>query len=142
MTRDEIDAAIKKHAEFETLYDRPYQDKRAVRVAGPFTVESLSPHRSLAFAGGPDTDHESATERAGEEQPDAPQFEASILENLVKAGIQNGLRGERIELESLEPTRGSTSRPSRGRRSPMATVGERRAHPFALVSRSDRSTAR
>ncbi|WP_068324895.1 site-specific DNA-methyltransferase [Janibacter terrae] len=106
MTRDEIDAAIKKHAEFETLYDRPYQDKRAVRVAGPFTVESLSPHRSLAFAGGPDTDHESATERAGEEQPDAPQFEASILENLVKAGIQNGLRGERIELESLEPYAG------------------------------------
>ena len=106
MTRDEIDAAIKKHADFETLYDRPYEDKHAVRVAGPFTVESLSPHRSLAFAGGPDTDHESATERAGEEQPDAPQFEASILENLAKAGIQNGLRGERIELESLEPYAG------------------------------------
>lgn len=106
MSRDEIDAAIKKHADFETLYDRPYEDKHAVRVAGPFTVESLSPHRSLAFAGGPDTDHESATERAGEEQPDAPQFEASILENLAKAGIQNGLRGERIELESLEPYAG------------------------------------
>jgi adenine-specific DNA-methyltransferase len=106
MTRDEIDAAIKKHADFETLYDRPYEDKHAVRVAGPFTVESLSPHRSLAFAGGPGTDHESATERAGEEQPDAPQFEASILENLAKAGIQNGLRGERIALESLEPYAG------------------------------------
>lgn len=106
MSRDEIDAAIKRHADFETLYDRPYEDKNAVRVSGPFTVESLSPHRSLAFAGGPEVAVESATERAGEEQPDAPQFEVSILENLAKAGIQNGLKGERIELESLEPYAG------------------------------------
>jgi adenine-specific DNA-methyltransferase len=108
MTREAIDAAIKKHADFETLYDRPYEDRGAVRVAGPFTVESLSPHRSLAFAGGPDhTAYETGTERAGEEQPDAPQFEASILENLAKAGIQNGLKGERIEFESIEPYAGT-----------------------------------
>lgn len=50
MTREEIDAAIKRHADFETLYDRPYEDKGTVRVTGPFTVESLSPHRSLSFA--------------------------------------------------------------------------------------------
>ena len=108
MTRDQIDAAIKKHADFETLYDRPYEDKSAVRVAGPFTVESLSPHRSLAFAGGPEhTAYQSDSERSGEEQPDAPQFEASILENLGKAGIQNGLKGERIEFESIEPYAGT-----------------------------------
>jgi len=108
MTREAIDAAIKKHADFETLYDRPYEDKHAVRVAGPFTVESLSPHRSLAFAGGPEhTAYETESERAGEEQPDAPQFEASILENLAKAGIQNGLKGERIEFESIEPYAGT-----------------------------------
>lgn len=108
MTRDEIDAAIKRHADFETLYDRPYEDKDAVRVAGPFTVESLSPHRSLAFAGGPEhAAYETGSERAGEEQPDAPQFEASILENLAKAGIQNGLKGERIEFESIEPYAGT-----------------------------------
>ena len=41
MSREEIDAAIKRHAEFEVLYDRPYEDKGKVRVAGPFTVESL-----------------------------------------------------------------------------------------------------
>ena len=29
------------------LYDKPYEDKSIVRVAGPFTVESLSPHREL-----------------------------------------------------------------------------------------------
>ena len=108
MTRDQIDAAIKKHADFETLYDRPYEDKHAVRVAGPFTVESLSPHRSLAFASDPEaTASETGSEAAGEQQPDAPQFEASILENLTKAGIQNGLKGERIEFESIEPHAGT-----------------------------------
>ena len=108
MTREAIDSAIKKHADFETLYDRPYEDKGAVRVAGPFTVESLSPHRSLAFAGGPETsDSKSGTEAAGEQQPDGPQFEASILDNLAKAGIQNGLKGERIEFESFEPYAGT-----------------------------------
>src|SRR5690606_21002175 len=44
----EIDASIAAKAEYEYLYDRPYEDKRKVRVAGPFTVESLSPHRMLA----------------------------------------------------------------------------------------------
>ena len=43
MSREEIDAAIKRHADFELLYDKPYEDKKKVRVAGPFTVESLSP---------------------------------------------------------------------------------------------------
>ena len=47
MTREEIDAAIRKHAETEILYDQPYEDKGVVRVTGPFTVESLSPHRML-----------------------------------------------------------------------------------------------
>lgn len=43
----EIDASIAAKAEFEYLYDKPYEDKKRVRVAGPFTVESLSPHRVL-----------------------------------------------------------------------------------------------
>src|SRR2546422_4406423 len=43
----EIDASIAAKAEFEYLYDKPNEDKRVVRVAGPFTVESLSPHRVL-----------------------------------------------------------------------------------------------
>ncbi|MFN8097454.1 MAG: DNA methyltransferase [Dermatophilaceae bacterium] len=136
MTREAIDAAIKKHADFETLYDRPYEDKSAVRVAGPFTVESLSPHRSLAFAGGPDhTAYQSETERAGEEQPDAPQFEASILENLAKAGIQNGLKGERIEFESIEPYAGTylqavaTQKVRGGDSGGGAVPREREVHP-------------
>jgi adenine-specific DNA-methyltransferase len=45
--QQEIDASIAAKAEFEYLYDKPYEDKKKVRVAGPFTVESLSPHRML-----------------------------------------------------------------------------------------------
>ena len=43
----EIDASIASNADYEYLYDKPYEDKKKVRVAGPFTVESISPHREL-----------------------------------------------------------------------------------------------
>ena len=45
--QEEIDASIARNAETEYLYDRPYEEKGKVRVTGPFTVESLSPHRVL-----------------------------------------------------------------------------------------------
>lgn len=108
MSREQIDVAIKKRAEYELLYDRPYEEKHTVRVSGPFTVESLSPHRSLAFAGSPeDGGRESISERVGAEQPDGPTFEQSILDNLARAGVQNGRRGERIEFDSVEPYAGT-----------------------------------
>ena len=47
--QQEIDASISARADMEYLYDKPYDDPKRVRVAGPFTVESLSPHRLLAF---------------------------------------------------------------------------------------------
>jgi len=100
MSRDEIDAAIRLHAEYEPLVDKPYEDRSKVRVTGPFTVESLSPHRSLAFAG----EQPAAEERAAE---DASSFEVMILENLRKAGVQNGKRNERLELDLLEPYAGA-----------------------------------
>ncbi len=102
MSRAEIDAAIKRHADFELLYDRPYVDNRKVRVAGPFTVESLSPHRALSFGEAPEQ-AEPRTEVAAADDPDAASFEQSILENLAKAGIQNGRRQERITFATLEP---------------------------------------
>ncbi len=43
----EIDASIAAKADYEYLYDKPYEDKKTVRVAGPFTVESISPHRVM-----------------------------------------------------------------------------------------------
>jgi adenine-specific DNA-methyltransferase len=103
MSRIEIDDAIRRHAEFELLYDKPYEDRSKVRVAGPFTVESLSPHRSLAFAG-------SAVDGFGAmniEDADGSRgdvsFEQTILANLRTAGIQNGRKKERLEFNTVEP---------------------------------------
>ena len=119
MSRAEIDAAIKRHADFELLYDRPYEDKNRVRVSGPFTVESLSPHRSLAF------ESESATESeiAGAAEVDAQAFEQTILDNLRKAGVQNGAKRERIEFASLEPYAGRFVQAIGGRRTDADGTG-------------------
>ena len=95
MSDESLLAAIKRHAEHELLVDKPYEDKSKVRVTGPFTVESLSPHRSLAFAGEAPV-NETQTELG------AAQFEAMILENLRKAGIQNGKRQERLAFDLVE----------------------------------------
>ncbi|WP_169581549.1 MULTISPECIES: site-specific DNA-methyltransferase [Microbacterium] len=114
MTRAEIDVAIKRHAEFEVLYDKPYEDKSKVRVSGPFTVESLSPHRSLSFDEIDKT--EPASERAADEDADTANFEQSILDNLQRAGIQNGRKTERIQFASLGGYAGSY----------VQAIGERR----------------
>jgi adenine-specific DNA-methyltransferase len=98
MSRDEIDLAIRRHAEYEELVDKPYVDNRKVRVTGPFTVESLSPHRSLAFT--PSSEPVSIREAAVD--PDAPTFEQTILANLRAAGVQNGRRKEKIVFEDVE----------------------------------------
>jgi adenine-specific DNA-methyltransferase len=97
MTRQEIDAAIARHAETELLFDRPYEDRKKIRVSGRFTVESLSPHRAVSFDG-----ELPASERAGVQAPEAPSFEQTILENLRTAGVQNGLRRERLVFDTLE----------------------------------------
>ncbi|MBL0003905.1 MAG: site-specific DNA-methyltransferase [Actinomycetales bacterium] len=103
MTRQEIDEAIKRHVDFEMLYDRPYEDRSRVRVCGPFTVESLSPHRSLAFAETPEAaGRESISQRAGAQDGEGPTFEQTILDNLRKAGVQNGRTRERITFATLD----------------------------------------
>jgi adenine-specific DNA-methyltransferase len=108
LTRKEIDEAIKRHADFEQLYDRPYEDKKKVRVSGPFTVESLSPHRAVAFTPTvDDANRESISETAGAADVSAPNFEQTILDNLAKAGIQNGKRNERITFVSVDPHAGT-----------------------------------
>jgi adenine-specific DNA-methyltransferase len=101
MTREEIDAAIARHAETETLFDRPYEDPKVVRVSGPFTVESLSPHRVLADD---PADHVPEPPALLE---DAGRFIASILENLRRAGVQNTKKGERLDFLRLDPYPGT-----------------------------------
>jgi len=103
MGREQIDAAIKRHADFEVLYDRPYEDTAKVRVTGRFTVESLSPHRALAFDQRETTaERETISEQSAAADADGPNFEQSILDNLAKAGIQNGKRNERITFATLD----------------------------------------
>ena len=95
----EIDKSIAAKAEFEYLYDRPYEDKKKVRVAGPFTVESLSPHRTL----GVDEDDE-LVDPLQEQSVDyaAKQtFPQLILENLKAAGVQQAHKADRIHFTSL-----------------------------------------
>jgi adenine-specific DNA-methyltransferase len=101
MSRAEIDAAIQKHAETEILYDQPYEDKSIVRVSGPFTVESLSPHRVLPAG---EVERESAGARsAGNGTSSATDFVNAILDNLRKAGVQNTKRGEKLVFDRLDP---------------------------------------
>jgi len=141
MSREQIEAAIKRHADFEVLYDRPYEDKGKVRVTGRFTVESLSPHRALAFdrreAG---ANRESISELSAAADADGPNFEQSILDNLAKAGIQNGKRNERITFATLDAYLGSSCRGS-GSGSPRPMSLPRKTYRAGSGSRSARSTA-
>jgi adenine-specific DNA-methyltransferase len=94
-SRAEINAAIARHAESEILYDQPEEDPRKVRVAGPFTVESLSPHATV-------TPVRSESEKTAITD-DQSAFERSIIDNLLKAGVQNGRKSERLLFDSLVP---------------------------------------
>ncbi|MCG3777023.1 MAG: Modification methylase DpnIIB [Nitrospira sp.] len=97
----EIDASIAAKAEFEYLYDKPYDDKKKVRVAGPFTVESLSPHRVLAIN---ENDELIDMARQGRGEYSAKQsFPQMILENLKTAGVQQAHKDDRIAFIVLTP---------------------------------------
>lgn len=99
--QQEIDKSIDAKAEFEFLYDKPYDDRKIVRVAGPFTVESLSPHRVL----GVDEDDEliDALKENAAEYEAKQSFPQMILENLRTAGVQQAHKEDRIIFVSLQP---------------------------------------
>jgi adenine-specific DNA-methyltransferase len=101
MTREQIEAAIARYAETETLYDQPYEDRNRVRVCGPLSVESLSPHRVLSTA------DENQDGTMGEQESRKQQdFATMILENLKKAGVQNTVKKERLNFNRLDPYAG------------------------------------
>jgi adenine-specific DNA-methyltransferase len=102
--QQEIDASIAAKAEYEYLYDKPYDDKKKVRVAGPFTVESLSPHRML----GVDENDDVIDPFKKLAEPDAGygkgyDFAQMILENLKTAGVQQAHKADKINFTSLVP---------------------------------------
>ncbi|MFC3614763.1 site-specific DNA-methyltransferase [Lutimaribacter marinistellae] len=101
----EIDASIAAKADHEYLYDKPYEDKKRVRVAGPFTVESLSPHRTQAVNehGELIDEADAAAGKRGAQAQEAENYREAILENLRKAGVQQADKADKITFTSLTP---------------------------------------
>jgi adenine-specific DNA-methyltransferase len=133
----QIDASIAAQAEFEYLYDKPYEDRRKVRVAGPFTVESVLPHRVLAVDEDDELQISDGHSPYGEEQT----FVQMILENLKTAGVQQAHKDDKIDLTSLTPWPG-TFVCAEGRYVEGETGAEKRAAifigpEFGTVSRPD-----
>ena len=140
--QQEIDASIAAKAEFEFLYDKPYENRKAVRVAGPFTVETLSPHRML----GVDENDELID---GVREPQAEyrvrqSFPQMILDNLKTAGVQQAHKADRISFTALKPWPGEGAVCAEGRYLEGDT--EKRAGiyigpEFGTVQRSDLAQA-
>ena len=101
----EIDASIDAKADFEYLYDKPYPDKSRIRVAGPFTVESLSPHRVIAV----DQDDElvdvldagDGKRAAPERSEDKADFAQVMIDQLKTSGVQQAHKEDRIDFTSI-----------------------------------------
>jgi len=97
----QIDESISNKADMELLYDQPYQDNKRIRVTGPLTVESLSPHRTISV------EEKKELAEVGKEgwtmkMVGAAQFGNIIIENLKKAGVQNTIKNERLKFDRLE----------------------------------------
>jgi adenine-specific DNA-methyltransferase len=137
----EIDASINAKAELEHLYDKPYEDKRRVRVAGPFTVESLSPHRVVGV-----DENDELIDRTGEIDGGFGAergFTDMILENLKTAGVQQAHKEDKIVFTALTPWPGKlVCADGRYREGGADSGKERRAAifigpEFGTVSRPD-----
>ena len=139
--QQEIDESIAARADYEYLCDKPHEDKRKVRVAGPFTVESLSPHRVVAV-----DENDELLDRVAEAKADyGPQqdFAGMIVRQLATAGVQQAHKEDRIAFAAVTPWPGSyicaEGRYAEGR---GAAGGEKRAGifvgpEFGTVSRPD-----
>ena len=102
----EIDASIAARADVEYLYDKPYVDNARVRVAGPFTVESLSPHRVLpASEDDPIETIDAANGKRSAADADlaGQDFAAIVIDYLKAEGVKQQAKGDRITFESILP---------------------------------------
>jgi adenine-specific DNA-methyltransferase len=105
-----IDASIAKNADVEFLYDRPYEDKSRVRVAGPFTVDSLSPHRVVPADEEEllDLDNAPKGKRARLKLSTPPtDFAEMVLEHLKTAGVQQSKKADKLTFTALAPWPGT-----------------------------------
>jgi adenine-specific DNA-methyltransferase len=101
MSHADINGAIARYADFELLLDQPYELNSRVRVCGPFSVESLSPHRVLSLADG--DKNGTVTEKEAKDQQD---FSTMILDNLKRAGVQNTIKNERLNFTQMDASAG------------------------------------
>src|SRR5262249_44714303 len=98
--QEQIDTSIAAKANFEYLYDKPEEDKKIVRVAGPFTVESLSPHRVVSF----DENDELIDPAGGNgSRGSGEDFATMVLENLSTAGVQQAHKEDKLDFISVSP---------------------------------------
>lgn len=152
----EIDASIAAKADTEYLYDQPYEDKSRVRVAGPFTVESLSPHRVPAM----DVDDSLFDEMEAAEgrrqagaAAESADFAEMVLENLRRSGVQQAHKADRLVFSSLKPwpgrficAEGAVRQASEGEGDTLADSPTRRAAiligpEYGTVARADLTAA-
>jgi adenine-specific DNA-methyltransferase len=98
----DIDKSISDRAEQEYLYDKPYEDNARTRVSGPFTVESLSPHRVLA------ADDDDFVDPAARPRPEQTDFSQMVLDHLKTSGVHQGDKKNRITFTSVGPWPGTT----------------------------------
>jgi adenine-specific DNA-methyltransferase len=152
----EIDASIAAKADTEYLYDQPYDDKGRVRVAGPFTVESLSPHR-VAAVDVDDSLFDELEASEGRRQPgetsESADFAEMVLENLRKSGVQQAHKADRLVFTMLKPwpgkflcAEGRVRQASEGEGDTLADSPERRAAilvgpEYGTVARADLTAA-
>ncbi len=97
----EIDASIAAKADYEYLYDKPCEDNKKVRVAGPFTVESLSPHRLLGVDENDELIDNVAEAKLG--YGEKQDFAEMILDNLKTSGVQQAHKDDRISFSGIRP---------------------------------------
>ena len=134
-----IDKSIAAKAEFEYLYDKPCTDSTKVRVAGPFTIESLSPYRTMIVDENDDLRDPLVEGNPVEDYKDVQDFAQMILSELRKSGVQQSDRKNRISFDYLEPMPGryisAEGRYARGGK--MVKAGIFIGPEFGTVSRAD-----
>ncbi len=77
----------------ETLYDQPEEEKKKLRVSGPFTVETLQNFEPIA------PEELDDTTGANDEEG---KFEEVIKQHLLSAGVKNGRKNEQVIFTRVE----------------------------------------
>ncbi len=88
----------------EKLYDQPEEDKKRLRVAGPFTVETLQSLNPVA---------PEELEAPKEELESQAQFESRVFAGLTASGVRNGAKNEQAVFLRVE-RRASPALPAEG----------------------------